>query len=143
MTPGPEPTRSTLRAHALRCTPQRELIYAALAAGRTHPTAEELLVIVRESDPGISLATVYNALDAFTQAGLARRLPPAGGVGPCRFDADMHEHLHVSLADGRVVDLPPALAGALRDATGPDFRAALAAHLGLPVADVAIQIVVR
>ncbi len=143
MTRAHDHVRNTLRAHALRCTPQRELIYASLAARHTHPTAEELLGAVREHQPGLSLATVYNALEAFTHAGLVRRIAPAGGVGPCRYDADIHDHLHAALPDGRVVDLPPGLAAGLRAATGKGFRESLAAHLAMPVQEIEVRVIVR
>lgn len=99
--------RKVFRDHGLRCTRQREMLYDALRATDSHPTAEELHALVHRADPGISLATVYNTLDAFVRTGLAQMTP--GGAGPCRYDADTTEHVHVVLPDGRVVDLAPDL----------------------------------
>jgi Fe2+ or Zn2+ uptake regulation protein len=98
--------RGLFRDHGLRCTRQREQIYTALAASKAHPTAEELLHIVRAAEGGLSLATVYNTLEAFTERGLCRRLPAANGSGACRFDADLDHHAHIALDDGRILDLP-------------------------------------
>jgi Fe2+ or Zn2+ uptake regulation protein len=79
-------------------------------ASKAHPTAEELYGSVQRlsSNGGISLATVYNALDAFTRHGLARRIAPtcAGSNAAFRYDADISNHAHVLLADGTVQDLP-------------------------------------
>jgi Fur family peroxide stress response transcriptional regulator len=100
------PTRQIFDAHALRCTRQREVIYSALAASHSHPTAEDLFSIVRAVEPGLSLATVYNTLEALTDCGLARRIPCPSGSGACRYDADMSEHAHIATPDGRVMDVP-------------------------------------
>lgn len=100
--------RDLLARHDIRLTRQREEIYWALAASKAHPTAEELLRAVRASQPGISLATVYNTLETFTRAGLCRKVSPSGG-GSCRYDADLSDHLHLITADGRVVDVPEDL----------------------------------
>jgi Fur family peroxide stress response transcriptional regulator len=100
------PTRQIFDAHALRCTRQREVIYSALAASHSHPTAEDLFSSVRAVEPGLSLATVYNTLEALTDCGLARRIPCPSGSGACRYDADMSEHAHIATPDGRVMDVP-------------------------------------
>lgn len=105
--------RATLARHGIRATRQREEIYAALAATHAHPTAEELLRSVRQSQPGISLATVYNTLETFTRAGLCRKLSTAAAGGPCRYDADLSDHLHVVTADGQVRDIPEDLGEAV------------------------------
>src|SRR5688572_33199603 len=86
--------REVFARRGLRCTRQREILYEVLAECRSHPTAEDLfrLAAVRAGTPGccdgglepMSLATVYNALDAFVAAGLARRI--ACPCGPARFD---------------------------------------------------------
>lgn len=111
--PGPDQARSLLRAHGVRPTRQRELVYSALAATDTHPTAEELLTRVHLHDPGISQATVYNTLDALTGCGLARRLASRSAGGPCRYDADVSPHVHLTLPDGRVIDAPEGVSRAI------------------------------
>lgn len=101
--------RGLFREHGLRCTRQRERIYTALAGTKSHPTAEELHISLRDDEGGLSLATVYNTLEAFTDKGLCRRLPAANGSGACRFDADLSHHAHIVLDDGRVLDVPSDL----------------------------------
>jgi Fur family peroxide stress response transcriptional regulator len=102
-----------LRDRGVRPTRQRELVYAALAATKTHPTAEELLTAVRAADPGVSQATVYNTLETLTGCGLARRLPSRTAGGPCRYDADVRPHVHLTLPDGRVIDAPVGVSEAI------------------------------
>jgi len=63
--------------HGLRCTQQRVALYQALAMTEAHPTADELHRWVSERLPGVSVATVYNCLEAFCKAGIVQKLPPA------------------------------------------------------------------
>lgn len=94
--------------HELRCTTQRRALYKALAASTCHPTADQLFYEVSGNIPGMSLATVYNTLEAFCQAGLAQKLPGVGGS--IRYDAMVHNHLHTRCQkSGAVHDVPDAL----------------------------------
>lgn len=131
--------RRAFRHAGLRHTRQREAVYAALRATAAHPTAEELHDLVQHHEPGLSLATVYNSLEALTGAGLCRKLPSNGG--PTRFDADLSDHIHLILPDGRVMDLPPALSSQILGALPPDLRADVEARTGIPMAGLAVQLV--
>lgn len=102
----PTPARDLFHRRGLRCTRQRELLYEALRMTTAHPTAEELLTSLGGKSAELSLATVYNTLDALEGAGLVRRLPSRRGNAPARYDADVTSHVHVSTSDGRVLDLP-------------------------------------
>jgi Fe2+ or Zn2+ uptake regulation protein len=120
----PERAKMLLRDHGIRPTRQRELVYLALASTDSHPTAEELLTAVRAADPGVSQATVYNTLDALTGRGLARRLPARAAGGPCRYDADLTPHVHLTMPDGRVLDAPTGVSRAILAAlNGPELAA--------------------
>lgn len=99
-------TSDIFTQHNLRRTRQRELVYDALCATTAHPTADELHESLRSQDADLSLATVYNALEAFTCAGLCRRIPSPLCSGPARYDATVEDHAHVILPDGRVIDVP-------------------------------------
>ena len=132
--------RAFFRDAGLRCTRQRELVYSALAATKSHPTADELFLAVRAEEPGLSLATVYNTLEAFTAAGLCRRLPSSNGTGPCRYDADTTRHAHVALADGRVLDVPASLGEALLERLPADLIAEVEARLGVKIGDVSVML---
>ncbi len=48
---------------------------------RPHASADELFGIVARTVPGTSLQSVYNALGDFVDAGLVRRIEPAGRPG--------------------------------------------------------------
>jgi Fe2+ or Zn2+ uptake regulation protein len=131
--------REALERCGLRCTRQRELIYAALLCTRGHPTAEEILSLVRAEDSGLSLATVYNTLDALTECRLVQRIPCPSGHGPCRFDAITSNHVHVAL-DDRVIDLPEDLSVRLLAHVPAALLRELEERLGVRVAGVRIQI---
>ncbi|MCC2033429.1 Fur family transcriptional regulator [Microbacterium allomyrinae] len=82
-----------LRHAGLRVTDSRRAVVAALGE-RPHASADELFAIVARSVPGTSLQSVYNALGDFVDAGLVRRIEPAGrpGLFELRVD-DNHHHL--------------------------------------------------
>jgi Fe2+ or Zn2+ uptake regulation protein len=88
-----ERLRTALEASGHRHTAQRGAIYRYLRGVTTHPTADEIFTQVREVLPDISLATVYKALEAFVEAGLARKLVLGGG--PARYDGRTDDHDHV------------------------------------------------
>jgi Fur family peroxide stress response transcriptional regulator len=81
-----------LATSGFRFTPQREHVYAVLLRKRDHPTAEEVFIRVKREMPEISMATVYNCLDALVRCGLVRQL--ALERGAARFCPNMQEHCH-------------------------------------------------
>ena len=130
--------RAILESHGLRCTRQREQIFEALMASKLHPTAEELFSSVKSFEPGLSLATVYNTLEAFTNCGLARRLPSPNG--PCRYDADTTEHVHITTPDGKVVDLPHDLSHRLLSHVPAEILAEIEKRTGMRVCSLNVQV---
>lgn len=135
-----EASRELFRRHGLRCTKQRQVIYSALTATTAHPTAEELLGMVNAGEPGLSLATVYNTLEALTSCGLARRLPSHSGNGPCRYDADVTQHMHITTTDGRVLDVPEDLATRMPLPLPQDISDELQRRLGVRITKVHVEI---
>ncbi len=97
-----------LATSGFRFTPQREHVYSVLLRKRDHPTAEEVFIRAKHDMPEISMATVYNCLDALVQCGLVRHVSLERGAA--RFCPNMREHCHFycdaceSVFD---VDLPP------------------------------------
>ena len=136
-------TRELFARHGLRCTRQRDELYRALAASKAHPTAEELFEQVRPTSPSLSLATVYNTLDAFCRVGLCIRLPNATGVGPCRFDAETCRRVHVALDDGRVLDAPEDVSNRILDAISDEDLRELERRLGVRIGQVQLQLVAK
>lgn len=135
--------RTLFERHGLRCTRQREVIYAALASTKCHPTADELFHTVLAVEPGLSLATVYNTLDAFTEVGLVRRLPCPAGSGACRFDADTADHVHIAMPDGRIEDVPCEVSDRLISSVPADVLAELETRLGIRIAGLNVQVIAK
>lgn len=129
------------RARGLRLTHQRELLYKALSQSKSHPTAEELFHNVRKSDPGLSLATVYNTLEAFSTSGLCRRLACARGTGACRYDADLNDHVHLVTSDGRVLDLPADLGERVLRRLGAEVLSEIETRTGVQLGPSSVQFV--
>ena len=108
MGPHPRTTEelvTLLRARGKKVTPQRVLIYRELLGDRSHPTAEQLHSRLREVLPGLSLTTVYAALNDLVQAGEVRRFE--AGDGSVHFDPEMRPHAElVCVQCGRIDDAP-------------------------------------
>ena len=101
-----------LGATGFRLTPQRQQVYDVLRHKRDHPTAEEVFIRAKHAMPEISMATVYNCLDALVKCGMARQVTVDRGA--TRFCPNMHEHGHCHCdACGKIfdVDIPQELAG--------------------------------
>ena len=106
-----------LRAAGLRVTMQRQAVLTWLAE-HPHSTAEVIGAGVREQLGAVSLQAVYDVLAACTDAGLLRRIQPAGhSAGLERRAGDNHHHV-VCRRCGRTEDVD-CVAGA-RPCLTPD-----------------------
>jgi Fur family transcriptional regulator, peroxide stress response regulator len=81
------------RGAGLAVTPQRAVIYRALAASFDHPTPEALYDRVKPTLPQVSLATIYKTLDVLVSLGLANELASTGDKK--RFDGRVDRHHHL------------------------------------------------
>src|SRR5258708_24983537 len=81
-----------LSTSGFRFTPQRQHVYDVLIEERDHPTAEEVFIRAKRRMPEISMATVYNCLDALVRSGVARQVTVDRGA--TRFCPNMREHCH-------------------------------------------------
>ncbi|HEX3787534.1 MAG TPA: Fur family transcriptional regulator [Pseudonocardiaceae bacterium] len=82
-----------LRAAGLRLTAPRLAVLEWLAE-HPHTTADAVAAGVRAELGAVSTQAVYDVLNAFTRAGLVRRIEPAGH--PARYETrteDSHHHL--------------------------------------------------
>jgi Fur family peroxide stress response transcriptional regulator len=86
------PLGRRLTASGFRSTAQRQHVYSVLLHKRDHPTAEEVFIRAKRGMPDISMATVYNCLDALVQSGVARQVTVDRDA--TRFCPNMREHCH-------------------------------------------------
>ncbi len=105
-TPSSTTIKMMLRQAGLRPTRQRIALSALLFGQRDrHVSAEQLFEEANLEDKTLSLATVYNTLRQFKQAGLLREVL-AAGPRSC-FDTKTEDHHHfVVEEDGTVFDAP-------------------------------------
>jgi Fur family transcriptional regulator, iron response regulator len=98
--------RAKLRLCGLRPTRQRVALgWLLFARGNRHITAEQLFDEANSSRVPISLATVYNTLNQFTQAGLLREIAVDGAR--TYFDTNTSDHYHFLLGDSnQLMDIP-------------------------------------
>lgn len=132
--------RTAFASHGLRMTRQRESVYRALCACKSHPTAEQLLAMVHADDPEVSQATIYNTLDTLVECGLANRIPASTSGGACRYDADTHAHVHIVLDDGRIMDVPEDLSARLIDSVPEALLNELNDRLGVTCSGIKIEL---
>jgi Fur family peroxide stress response transcriptional regulator len=82
-----------LKSTGVRMTPQRHAILTYLLETMCHPTADEIYRALEDRFPSMSVATVYNNLRLFKEAGLVRELNY--GDASSKFDANVTKHYHI------------------------------------------------
>lgn len=97
---------SALRLAGLRPTRQRLELYKLLFTGEDcHVTPECLYAEARKAGASVSVATIYNTLNQFTESGLLRRLTI--DQGRTFYDTNTTSHHHVYNEEtGELFDLP-------------------------------------
>src|ERR1700690_517158 len=88
----------------LRATSQREIVYQVLLNQRDHPSVDEVFSRVKILMPTISLATVYNCLDALVGCGLVKQVNFERGASRYCPNLQDHAHFHDD-TPGRIVDI--------------------------------------
>ena len=89
--------REKLNEHDVKATQQRIVIYAALIYSKEHPTTESVFEKIKESNPSISLATVYKTLETFVEKGLIKKVMTDDGY--MRYDGMTEPHHHIYCTD--------------------------------------------
>lgn len=106
-----------LRRAGLRPTRQRLVLgWLLFAKGGRHLTAEMLHAEAAEANIHISLATVYNTLHQFTDAGLLRQIGVDGSKSFFDTNPTTHQHFFVD-HEQRLFDVPAP--GVLLDSLPP------------------------
>lgn len=93
LTTAPDELREQLRVGGLRVTATRVAVLSALAH-QSHSDADAIFRTVHRELPGTSVQAVYGVLGALTEAGILRRIDPAGS--PALYErrvGDNHHHL--------------------------------------------------
>jgi Fur family transcriptional regulator, iron response regulator len=115
-----ESIMTRIRRAGLRPTRQRvALATLLLGNGERHFTAEMLFEEARRAKIWLSLATIYNTLHSFVNAGLLRQIPIDGAKG--LFDTNVLDHHHF-LVEGTngLIDIRPSELTISRIPPAPD-----------------------
>jgi Fur family transcriptional regulator, peroxide stress response regulator len=124
-----------LATSGFRFTRQRRRVYDVILQKRDHPTVEDVFIRAKQTMPDISMATVYNCLDALVKCGLIRHVNLDRAA--TRYCPNMKEHSHFYCDEcGSVFDV---------DFTASGHRAGLKVPEGFTVKqfDVSIRGVCR
>jgi Fur family iron response transcriptional regulator len=107
----PMSVEDRLRTVGLRPTRQRcDLANLIFRRGDRHFTAEDLQGEALTANIPVSLATIYNNLHQFTEAGLLRTLSMDGSK--TWFDTNVSNHYHFLIeGDNEVIDIPNGTVG--------------------------------
>ncbi len=85
-------------------TRQREIILHELRSVTTHPSADEIYIMVRKMLPKISIGTVYRNLELLCQRGEIAKIEISGNQ--MRFDGNPQKHYHITCIEcGRIDDV--------------------------------------
>jgi Fur family ferric uptake transcriptional regulator len=106
--PSPPDAECLLREAGLRVTAPRSAVLQVLSEHR-HVDTEQVIGLVRAQFGAVSHQAVYDVLRALTDAGLVRRIQPAGSAA--RYEArvgDNHHHV-VCRTCGAVADVDCAV----------------------------------
>lgn len=117
-----------LKEKDVRMTSQRTAILENLLDGNKHPTVNEIYDELKDDFPSMSVATIYNNLKFFKEAGIVKELP--FGDGSSRFDLTTVDHFHTICRHcGKIQDFhfpslveDEDLAKAIGDFEAEDYR---------------------
>lgn len=91
-----------LEQHGYRPTPQREAVCWALARHGGHPTAAEIVEVVKQH--GIGQATVYNTITTLEKLGVIQPMP-LNTDEHTRYDLDTTPHMNFVCSQcGAIID---------------------------------------
>lgn len=82
-----------IRQAGLKATPQRISVLKVLSEMTSHPSAEMLMEALENQGHVMSVGTIYNILETFSQKGMILKLKDNQEV--MRFDGNTNFHVHV------------------------------------------------
>ena len=88
----------------MRYSKQRELVLKTVLENKIHPNAEFVYNVLKETNPELSLGTVYRNLNSLVKNNMLKRISIPNG-SDC-FDGTLVEHQHlVCTKCGKVIDI--------------------------------------
>lgn len=103
-------------------TKQRELILQILTHSDRHLTADEIFFLSKLQMPSIAMATVYNNLNAMTEAGIISRVHVDGSADCFDRVVEPHDHLRCDIC-GKLSNVRiPSLTAVLQGSVGLEIH---------------------
>ena len=130
--------RERLQSSGLRPTRQRMALgWLLFGKGDRHVTAENLYEEARGCNTALSLATVYNTLRQFSEAGLLREIAVYGSR--IWYDTNTGPHYHFYVEDrDQLLDIPDDMLGLLKMPDAPQGMTILSADVIVRVKSAAV-----
>lgn len=129
-----EDIRNKFAEKGLKITPQRVVILEAIYKLNNHPTADNIIEFIKESNPNIATGTVYKVLDALVENGLIKKVTTDKDV--MRYDGIIKNHHHLYCSECDLIE----------DYTDEDLDKLLQEHFknkeikGFNIEDIVLQI---
>jgi Fur family peroxide stress response transcriptional regulator len=97
-----EDVRNKLSGKGLKITPQRIVILHAIYSLEGHPTADNIIEYIRQSNPNIASGTVYKVLDTLIENKLIKRVTTDRDA--MRYDGIMEKHHHLYCIECDIIE---------------------------------------
>lgn len=91
--------KEKIKESGLKATPQRIAIYSVMQ-DLGHASADMLVARIQDVFPSITVATIYNVLESFVEAGLLQRRSSTNNK--MYFDVNTYSHAHLFDEQGNV-----------------------------------------
>ena len=89
--------------NGVKFTHQRRIIAEVISNSEDHPDANEVYIRSNNTDPRISLATVYRTIKLFEEAGIIEKLDIGDGRSRYEEAGEHHEHL-IDVESGEIIE---------------------------------------
>lgn len=120
---------NALRRNGYRLTGARRAILQALAESGGHVSADDLVELVREAEPGVGRMTVYRTLDLLHELNLIRPIYHGTGAAHYVLMEDGHHHHLVCTACQRTIEFDDCVAQEISRALSDRFNFQISGHL--------------
>jgi Fur family peroxide stress response transcriptional regulator len=88
-----EKARLKIAEKGLKVTPQRIAVLEAIYELNNHPTAENIAVYIKKSQPNIAIGTVYKVLDVLVENQIIKKVTTV--ADKMRYDGATEHHHHL------------------------------------------------
>jgi Fur family peroxide stress response transcriptional regulator len=88
-----EKARLKIAEKGLKVTPQRIAVLEAIYELNNHPTAENIAVYIKKSQPNIAIGTIYKVLDVLVENQIIKKVTTV--ADKMRYDGATEHHHHL------------------------------------------------